>query len=291
LNIFSVIVCYKPDIKQLFQLCKKLIDDGSKVVLVDNTEEPYLKNKTLLDGCQLITFGSNTGIAKAQNAGIDLAIQEGGDVIAFFDQDSLVENGVLKALTAELDTDKADIVSPRCLDNLNKLELPALKVSRYGLAKPVYNNQSDSPYMVDVIISSGTVASKEVFQRAGNFDERLFIDYVDTEWCLRCRSKGIPVRVVPSAIMHHRIGTNTTKIGPLTVQIHSADRCYYQIRNSFHLFRRRHIPFIFALKEVISTIVNRVLLLFLVENRVLYAKAYLRAIMDGLLGVVGPKTT
>ena len=117
------------------------------------------------------------------------------------------------------------------------------------------------------------------------------IDYVDTEWCLRCRSKGIPVRVVPSAIMHHRIGTNTTKIGPLTVQIHSADRCYYQIRNSFHLFRRRHIPFIFALKEVISTIVNRVLLLFLVENRVLYAKAYLRAIMDGLLGVVGPKTT
>jgi len=286
---YSVIVCYRPDLQQLQRLCKELIVGGSKVVLIDNTKEPYLENHMLPANCQLITLGHNSGIAHAQNIGVDAIIKAGGEVIAFFDQDSQIETKMFKLLISELNLGKSDIVSPRCLDNLNHIELPALVVNRYGIARPKYSLNSTHPYQVDIIISSGTVATKEVFQVSRNFDEDLFIDYVDTEWCLRCRKKDIPIRVVPSAIMYHRIGKNTIKIGPLTVQVHSPERCYYQIRNCFHLFRKCHIPFLFAAKEVLSIYINRMLLLFLVESPILYVKTYLHATIDGLLGVVGAK--
>ena len=44
---FSIVVCYRPDIELLYQLCENLITDGSKVVLVDNTETPYLEQEIL----------------------------------------------------------------------------------------------------------------------------------------------------------------------------------------------------------------------------------------------------
>ncbi len=291
LRTYSIIVCYHPDVQQLQHLCEKLIVGCSQVVLIDNTEEPYLESDVLPIKCQLITLGYNAGIAHAQNIGVDVAIQADGEVIVFFDQDSQVEPSLFQSLISELNIGMPDIVSPRCIDNISHFELPSLTVNRYGIAKPKYHQNAASPYLVDIVISSGTAATKEVFHVAGCFDEDLFIDYVDTEWCLRCRANNISIRVVPSVVMYHRIGTNAVKIGPLTVQVHSPERCYYQIRNSFHLYRKRHIPFLFATKEILSTLFNRLLLLFLVENRILYVKIYLRAIMDGLLGVVGPKVS
>jgi rhamnosyltransferase len=157
------------------------------------------------------------------------------------------------------------------------------------VAKSKFYHGAKAPYLVDVIISSGTTATKEVFQVAGGFDEDLYIDYVDTDWCLRCREKNIPIRIVPSAVMYHRVGMNSANMGLLTVQVHSPERCYYQIRNSFNLFRRPYIPFLFAAQELLYTLINRVFLLFIVKQRSLYVRAYFRAISDGLMGVVGPK--
>jgi rhamnosyltransferase len=137
------------------------------------------------------------------------------------------------------------------------------------------------------VISSGTAATREVFEVAGTFDEGLFIDFVDTEWCLRCRSKSISIRVVPSAVMHHRIGSKSINLGITTVFVHSPVRCYYQLRNCFHLFRKGHIPFLFALRETASVFFNRALLLLFVRDRSAYAKAYFRALRDGSRGVTG----
>ena len=286
---FSIVVCYRPDIELLYQLCENLITDGSKVVLVDNTETPYLEQEILPERCQFITLGCNKGIAHAQNIGIDVAIQEGGEIIVFFDQDSQIGPGILKSLVSELIMGEPNIVSPRCVDDISHTELPALTVNRYGMAKSKFCPGATSPYLVDIIISSGTTVTKEVFQIVGGFDEGLFIDYVDTEWCLRCREKNIPIRVIPSAVMYHRVGMRSVKMGLITVQIHSAERCYYQIRNSFSLFGRSHVPFIFASQGLVYTLVNRLFLLFIVKQKSIYLRSFFRAISDGLFGVVGPK--
>jgi rhamnosyltransferase len=71
--------------------------------------------------------------------------------------------------------------------------------------------------------------------------------------------------------------------------IHSPVRCYYQIRNSLHLFRRHHIPWLFAVREMVSVLLNRLLLLRHVDDRAGYLKAYAQGFRDGLLGVVGAR--
>jgi rhamnosyltransferase len=284
-----VIICYRPNLTQVLSLCASLVTDHAKVILVDNSEVTSLRGQQLPPNCELIPLGSNTGIARAQNIGIEAAIASGADIVAFFDQDSEVAKGSLIALVSTLRKGSPEVVSPLHFDNLSNQELPSVRVSKYGISKAVHRGRDKQPYSVDVVISSGMAATKEVFSIAGVLDESLFIDFVDTEWCLRCRSKKIPIRVVPSAIMRHRIGSRPINLGITTILVHNPVRCYYQLRNCLLLFRKKHIPFLFSAKQLISVLVSRTLLLFFVTDRWTYAKAYLSALHDGVRGVEGPK--
>lgn len=287
MKICCVIVCYQPNVARLAQLCETLSADDSAVVVVDNTEQPFLVEQQLPAGSKLITLGRNTGIAHAQNVGTAAATRGGAEVIAFLDQDSQIEPGFLRALVSPLHVGTPDIVSPLYCDDASKAELPSVRVNRYGFSKAVHRGASSAPYPVDVVISSGTAATKEVFEVAGAFDEGLFIDFVDTEWCLRCRSKQISIRVVPAAVMQHRIGSRSIRLGLLTIFVHSPVRCYYQVRNCFHLFRKAHVPFVFALRETASVFLSRTLLLLFVGDRPSYVRAYFRALRDGAKGITG----
>lgn len=286
-----VVVCYRPDVVQVLGLCASLVADHAKVILVDNSESPSLDRAQLPQNCSLIPLGSNTGIAHAQNVGIEAAIASGANIVAFFDQDSKIEPGFLSTLIFPLNRGSPEIVSPLYFDDVSNQELPSIKVSKRGISTAVHRGDDMQPYLVDVVISSGTAATKEVFSVAGVLDESFFIDYVDTEWCLRCRSKSIPIRVVPAAIMHHRIGSKCINLGIATILVHNQERCYYQLRNCFLLFRKKHIPFLFSVKQLVSVFASRMLLLLFVNDRLTYIKAYVSAFHDGVRGITGPKPT
>ena len=88
------------------------------------------------------------------------------------------------------------------------------------------------------LISSGCVISREAFMRLGRFDEALFIDHVDTEYCLRALLRNVPVYVVPSLVLLHRIGSRRRhKLGSLelTTMNHPGFRRYYSARNAMQL--------------------------------------------------------
>jgi rhamnosyltransferase len=286
---WCIIVCYRPDVAQLARLCNHVLGDGAKVILIDNTEVPYLDGQNLPDGCSLITLGYNSGIAHAQNVGVAAALAAGATVLVFFDQDSKIGPGFLNHLVSAIAVGTPEIVAPLYVDDVTEITLPSVRLGRYGVPIPVHQVDLSSRYPVDMVISSGTVATREVFDLAGTFDDGLFIDFVDAEWCLRCRSKQIPIYVVPTAVMRHSIGTRHFRFGPLTILVHSSSRCYYQIRNGFLLLRKRHVPLVFSLQQIASVLFSRIVLLFRVENRPDYIKAYLSAMRDGLKGVTGAR--
>ena len=94
----------------------------------------------------------------------------------------------------------------------------------------------------------------------------------------------------PSGLLRGDRGSSRHfRLGPFTISVHSATRCYYQIRNCFLLFRRPHIPFVFALKQLAATLFGRTVLLFVVRDRMSYLKSYLFAVRDGLKGVTGAR--
>jgi rhamnosyltransferase len=291
LNIYSIIVAYYPKVDDLVRTCGLLLAAGSEVVLVDNTEQSRLPDEPALRGCSVIPLGENTGIAHAQNIGIEHALKKGAHVIVFFDQDSKIDHGFIEALVTPLRQGGAGVVVPVCVDDATGVELPSARLSRLGLPRPAYSSGRRDVNVVDIGIASGTAASKEVFEAVGVLDEELFIDFVDTEWCLRCRSRNIRLRVVPTAVLRHTVGTASINLGVMRLFVHSPSRCYYQIRNCLLLFRRKHVPSLFALHEIVSVWSSRLLLLLFVGNRGEYLRAYVSAVADGCRGIGGKRET
>lgn len=282
-------VCFNPDVTRVSDLCKVLLASGSNVVLVDNTESSYLAHHVGQPGCELIALGENKGLAHAQNVGIIRAAGSGADAIALFDQDSKVDPDFLPALIAPLRKGEPRVVSPVLLDDARGVELPATRLRRFGLPTDVYSMDKAERPVVDIVVASGSVATKEVFELAGLMNERLFIDHVDTEWCLRCRNKGIPIEVVPKAVMRHSIGSGAIELRAATVLLHDPTRCYYQVRNSLLLLRMAHVPLLFALRETAAVLWNRFFLLIHVEDRSSYLEALVAGVLDGVRGVGGKR--
>jgi len=289
MNVHSVIVCFNPDVKRVATFRDLLLECGSKVVLVDNTEGDGSLDPLAGPRCEVLTLGRNTGIAHAQNLGIRRATASGADAIVIFDQDSKIDHDFLPTLTSRLRVGEPRVVAPVVVDDVTGREMPSTRLTRVGLPADVYATGQSTPSRVDVVIASGTAATKEVFDLAGLMDEPLFIDYVDTEWCLRCREKGVPIEVHPGSTMRHSIGSGALTFRTTTVLLHDPTRCYYQIRNCLLLFRKAHVPRVFALRETAALFWSRFLLLLHVPDRSAYMRAFVAGVIDGLRGVGGKR--
>jgi rhamnosyltransferase len=286
-NVFAVVVAYHPDPGQLSKLCRTLGSSGTQVIVVDNTEAGTASAPAPPDGCERVVLGENTGIAHAQNVGIERATSRGADVVVFFDQDSEPEVCFIGKLLAGLERDKPGVVAPVCVDRKTGAEVPSYLLGRLGLRRKVYSKGRTGSAAVDLVIASGTAATTSTFSLAGRMDEDLFIDFVDFEWCLRCRRKHIPIRVVADAIMSHSIGQRAVDLKIIRGPVHGVSRSYYKIRNCFLLFRKPAVPFLFAINATFSAILRHLLLLPYVNDRRAYLRVFFTAIRHGITGVVG----
>jgi hypothetical protein len=55
------------------------------------------------------------------------------------------------------------------------------------------------------------------------------------------------------------------------------------------MMRRKHVPFAYAMRHMLSVVFGRTLLLFFVKDRYAYVKAYAAGVRDGIKGVAGRK--
>ncbi len=288
MKIISVIVTYFPNPEHLVDLCQTLFDSNSSVILVDNSEEFILPaNLAVMPHCIIIKLHENMGIAKAQNVGIKLALESGADIIVFFDQDSKPTPQFIPSLLVGLNNDAPCVVAPVCLDDVTGVELPSFRINGFGFPEKVFSDQSSAPIPVDLVISSGSAATASTFKAAGMMDESLFIDYVDFEWCFRCREKGIPIRVLPQATMRHSIGQKSIKFGFMGGSVHSAHRSYYKVRNCFLLFRKPTISWKYAARETGVMLIHFILSLPYVSDKHAYVKILFKGISHGLQGLTG----
>jgi rhamnosyltransferase len=281
---FAVVVAFDPDLEKLSQLCK-MLSLHATVIVVDNT--PGGKAQRNESICTWLENGENFGIGAAQNAGIREALRRGAKAVAFFDQDSQLTAEVLPALVEALNALGTGVVAPLCKDAAIGKEYPSFRINKLGWPVPVYIGESLELTAVDLVISSGSIASVDVFDIAGHMDESLFIDYVDFEWCARVRAAGLPIRVEPRAIMLHSIGQFSVETAGLQVFVHTPVRCYYRVRNAILLARYRHVRTMYALHEVLAAIVHHLLQFQYSENRRSHLRMGWRGLIDGLRGIRG----
>jgi rhamnosyltransferase len=283
-RVSAIVVAYHPARDPFAELCR-LLGRHADVIVVDNT--PPADAPAPVEGSLWLSMGRNAGIAAAQNAGIRAALANGAEIIAFFDQDSTPDAGLLPSLVAALGQPPRGVAAPVCVDMRTGHEYPPYRFNRWGWASPAPAAGLAAPVKADLIISSGSVVAAEVFEQAGLMEEAFFIDYVDLEWCIRCRQAGVPIQVVPSETMPHAIGNQVLENGPLTTFVHSPVRAYYRLRNAFLLIRMPHVPRLYVLHEVAAALVHHVLQWRHSQDRGQHARLGWRGLVDGLRGVRG----
>ena len=126
----------------------------------------------------------------------------------------------------------------------------------------------------------------------GLMDEGLFIDLVDTEWCLRAKSKGFHIMGVGEAIMTHTLGEQRKEVWFLrqrSVPFHRPFRYYYMIRNSLLLYRRNYISWRWKLADGVKWFKILIFFCLAAPNRFACLNMMLLGMFDGFKGVSGKR--
>jgi rhamnosyltransferase len=279
---FAVIVTYNPNLSNVKRLLSSLIRSNIFPVVVDNSDVDSFSN-TNDEEFKVISLYRNTGIARAQNVGIDYCIEKKAKTIIFFDQDSVIpDESFLPKLFNPIIDGGEKITAPIYVDNAKGFTYPIVSINDSGSRTKVYPKSSDENFYTNIVISSGTVVSSDVFATVGVMDESLFIDYVDTEWCLRCHRESIPILVVPNAVMSHSIGDDVIDLFFFKAPVHSAFRRYYRIRNSIFLLRFAHVPIMLAVREIFFSMLHQVVIIVFRRNKIAQIKCLFRGLYDGI---------
>lgn len=281
-----VIVTYEPEKEALKKLTECIEEAGFTPVIADNSEKSAVTAEQVSEHTKILSLHGNAGIAAAQNAGIRYACGQGAEIIAFFDQDSRIDGGLLKILEKNLKLLGECVVVPVAVDLETGEEYPVQRLGKLGYPKDLYVKGAKQAAEADLVISSGTMTTADIFRKAGIFDEDFFIDFVDIEWCLRCRRAGIPIYVIPEAVLQHKIGSEEIHTEGMTITVHSPVRTYYKVRNSFLLFRKK-AGLVFTVRQMLPALLHNFLLLFHVKEKGSYLKYYIKGIGHGIIGVRG----
>lgn len=237
-KIAAIMISYNPD-ENLANSVKLLINQVDKIIIVDNGSEIEKKkfinsiNEIDKEKIDIVFNEENLGIATALNIGVKKALDQGYNWILTMDQDSKCSDNMIEKMFEvynKIDKDKRkDILSifPNFVDErVQSIE---------------ENSAMDIFEYVDADITSGNLLKAEVFDKVGFFDDSLFIDLVDTDFCMRLNENNIKMIKVRDAILYHSLGESQSIksiFGKFNTSNHSALRRYYMTRNRFYTWER-----------------------------------------------------
>lgn len=290
-EVASIMVTYNPEadvvenaqaiLKTCFHLV--IIDNGS-----GNNSKSFLKALENEQKVTLIYNNSNLGLGHALNHGVRYILGHENlshiNWIATFDQDSKVESTfftqILKAYERFDKKDEVGILAPNWIEEkLNK-------------NAEVENKSSEIEEQLTVI-TSGSLIKRSIFQETGLFKEEYFIDFLDHEFCLRVRSFGFRVFMVPDVSMIHNLGnTQSHKIFGSNVFAtnHNYIRRYYITRNRLYTYKKFFRTEKDWIKADLTSASKEIIILFLFEkNRLKKLQSIILGVFDALRGKKGNK--
>jgi len=233
INVCPIIITYHPQNAHLNNIVE-ISKIFKKIIVVDNTnaqsQPQQLDELRSISGIELITNGSNLGIARALNIGVQRACDHGYPWVLTFDQDSQIEPSMIDGFS--------NVYSS--LDEKEKIAVIGSNHIDLNSGQPYYaipKNAKKSWVKRKTVVTSGSLVSTETFKNIGPFCERFFIDSVDHEFCLRARKKGYTIILSTKPLMKHAMGARTVHRFPLIpkIQITSSHyppfRWYFITRN------------------------------------------------------------
>jgi rhamnosyltransferase len=279
-TVCAVIVTYNGS-NVISNTVEALKNQVTHMVIVDNGSNEATVNVLKNLQCDKISVmynQDNTGVAHALNQGVKYAISHEYQWVLTMDQDSIAESDMVSGL----------------LDCAHKYQNMGKVVSLSPAIEFAAGNPSprkDKDEQRHTVITSGNLIDIKVFEVVGYFEERLFIDSVDFDFCLRLLSSGYRIVRCHAARLHHSLGepvSHSLSGMHITSWNHSAIRKYYMTRNNVYILKKYLYRFpLFCLRKQAGMVNLLLHTLFFESDRLTKLKYMLKGLVDGVWGKYG----
>jgi len=226
MKIAAVVILYNPDdsvIKNIASYAFMM----HELLVIDNSEEinPALDLQLKqFPSAILIQDGKNEGIASRLNQAANYFHKLGYDWLLTMDQDSFFQEKQLKNYL-------------QCIEAYPEKGNLSMAGINYIEKNSAPNCSSKE---VCQLITSGSIINLQIFTETDSFDEALFIDEVDLDFCYNSISKGFKIIQFQNIHLEHSLGNKSRHTSLRTFKytdrtLHSPIRIYYMIRNFFYV--------------------------------------------------------
>ena len=274
IRIAGVVVLFNPSMKYIDSI-KSYINQVETLYAIDNSEQTDSEFVDKLKHFENVVYKwneKNLGIARALNVGAQLALEKRYDFLLMMDQDSILSENVI--------TESIKYFKDHVSNDTGIL------YSRH-IYRNYYQQKALTPTEeILVADTSGSILNLEAYNRVGPFLEKLFIDYVDFEYCLRLRLNGFKVIQLNSVTLYQELGKMVTKrllFMKIGVTNHSPQRIYYRVRNRLFVSSKYFIHFpIWSIKQIAYLWIEFGKVILFEDNKIPKCKMMLKGVIHFL---------
>lgn len=297
-KVAAVVVGYLPELEVLDNLLLSLGRQVDVLVFLDNGGgAEVLRNST--DAREKLIYHNmlgNQGLGAALNVGFGIAVAADCQYVVTFDQDSHAQPDLIERLHQAMDNakrldDKAIAVSPAFFDRRDGKEINfPFYTSVGGSIKPVF--ESDNAHglvKADALITSGMFVDVQAWVQGIQYDEGMFVDFTDTEWCFRVRDRGYSLYGCLDVQMGHALSdAPPVKFLGLSFFRYSPVRRYFFFRNTVAVCRMPHTPALWKRRMITALMLRFVVNLMIDTDRKKSLSMMIRGVRHGAKASLGP---
>lgn len=281
-SIACVILHYR-NARDTLDCLKSLGEAGPsswKIFLVNNSPEDgssaELEAGLRATGARyaMLVPGFNAGFAGGCNAGMRAALAEGFSHVLLLNNDTLVDAGFVRETERAVAAHPGDVLAGHVTDEAGNPTHNVGRLSRWtGRVRHVFEPRPGEP--IDFVSGCLAILPRSALEKAGLFDERLFMYCEDMELCMRLRAAGARVRYVPAIRVRHKFHPASTRTGVPKEYYIQRNQTYVILRSGTLRQRLMHLVYLAAMPAY-----------KLARRPRLFAQA-VRGARDGLLGRMG----
>jgi len=243
--MLAIVVTHNPNIYilqrnlrylSLYGINSLIIDNGSKKSKLDKIIEACSSKAT-----RMILLSKNMGLGYAYNLGIKEAHKLHEKYALLLDQDSTFKQLDLKELITRLNL-------------LPMQKIAGITINRKYSKFTKWFDYDKNFYITNSAVNSGLIVNIS-FASKNKFNEGLFLDLVDAEWCYRALNKKKTILAYRYQILNHRIGSKylpKTKLLRFYVKITKKSIYTDYNKYRFYLIFRNSLFFILRGKTEIA---------------------------------------
>ena len=270
MKVLAGIVLFNPDIERLTSSIQAIIGQVDQIVLFDNsTDKKDLSSLLRENKIVYLSQNKNLGIGGALNQMFHYAQTNEFDWVLTLDQDSICQPGLIEHYLQYTNLENVGALTCNIVDrNFEETKITPMKDLKYR--------------KVDTCITSGSFNSVEAYTKSDGFDESLFIDCVDFDYCYNLRKHGYNVYQINFDGLLHELGRGKNRYffnRKITILNEPVFRHYYIARNHFYL-QKKYPDYLDKKQEIKDEIHQWIKIILYEENKLPKLKERIRGIKD-----------